>query len=302
MSELLQIDGSCDLVAVPRRDRPKWLRVRYRQTPELESLLALVREERLHTVCQSAACPNLGECWSHGTATFMIGGNLCTRACGFCDVKTGRPDALDPDEPSRVGAAVARLGLRFAVVTAVARDDLEDGGAAHFARTVHAIRAHAPGCRIEVLIPDLKGSLEALRVVLDASPDVLNHNLETVERLQKPVRKAGRYERSLGVLANSARLRPEIPTKTGLMLGLGETEAEIRKTLVDIRAHGCRLLTIGQYLAPSAEHLPVARWVTPEEFEAWAGVARALGFAEVFSGPLVRSSYRAEKLAAATLG
>jgi len=302
MSELLRIEGTSEPVAAPRRDRPPWLRVRYRQTPELEGLLALVREERLNTVCQSAACPNLGECWSHGTATFMIGGNLCTRACGFCDVKTGRPDALDPDEPARVAGAVARLGLRFAVVTAVARDDLEDGGAAHFARTVHAIRARAPGCRIEVLIPDLKGSLEALCVVLDASPDVLNHNLETVERLQKPVRKAGRYERSLGMLANAARLHPEIPTKTGLMLGLGETEAEIRKTLSDIRAHGCRLLTIGQYLAPSTEHLPVARWVTPEEFEAWAGEARALGFTDVFSGPLVRSSYRAEKLAAATLG
>jgi lipoic acid synthetase len=188
------------------------------------------------------------------------------------------------------------------VVTAVARDDLEDGGAAHFARTVEAIRAAAPGCRIEVLIPDLKGSVEALRQVLDASPDVLNHNLETVERLQRPVRKAGRYERSLAVLANAARLRPEIPTKTGLMLGLGETEAEIRTALADIRARGCRLLTIGQYLAPSAEHLPVARWVTPEEFDAWAREARALGFSEVFSGPLVRSSYRAEKLAAASLG
>jgi lipoic acid synthetase len=302
MSELLQIEGTREAAEPKRRERPAWLRVRYRQTPELESLLQLVRDERLNTVCQSAACPNLGECWSHGTATFMIGGNLCTRACGFCDVKTGRPDALDPDEPARVGAAVARLGLRFAVVTAVARDDLEDGGAAHFARTVESIRAQAPGCRVEVLIPDLKGSLEALRVVLDASPDVLNHNLETVERLQKPVRKAGRYQRSLEVLANAARLRPEIPTKTGLMLGLGETEAEIRTTLADIRAHGCRLLTIGQYLAPSAEHLPVARWATPEEFEGWAAEARALGFSEVFSGPLVRSSYRAEKLAAATLG
>ncbi len=302
MRELLQIESSPDAVEVKRRDRPAWLRVRYRQTPELEGLLALVREERLNTVCQSAACPNLGECWSHGTATFMIGGNLCTRACGFCDVKTGRPGALDPDEPARVAGAVARLGLRFAVVTAVARDDLEDGGAAHFARTVGAIRARAPGCRIEVLIPDLKGSVDALRVVLDATPDVLNHNLETVERLQRPVRKAGRYERSLGVLANAARLRPEIPTKTGLMLGLGETDAEIRTTLGDIRAHDCRLLTIGQYLAPSAEHLPVARWVSPPEFEAWAREARELGFAEVFSGPLVRSSYRAEKLAASRLG
>ena len=281
--------------------RPSWIRARYQQTPELERLLELVRSERLHTVCQSAACPNLGECWAHGTATFMIAGNQCTRACGFCDVATGRPAPLDAEEPARVAHAIAELGLRFAVVTAVARDDLDDGGAEHFARTIAAIRARAPGCRVEVLIPDLKGSLEALRIVLDASPDVLNHNLETVERLQRPVRKAGRYDRSLALLANSARLRPDIPTKTGLMLGLGEREHEIRTALADIRAQGCRLLTIGQYLAPSAAHLPVDRWVTPKEFEAWADEARALGFDEVFSGPLVRSSYRAEKLARAGL-
>ena len=279
--------------------RPDWLRVRYQQTPELENLHELVRTEKLHTVCQSAACPNLGECWSHGTATFMIAGNLCTRACGFSDVATGRPGPLDPGEPERVARAIARLGLRFAVVTAVARDDLADGGAEHFARTVAAIRTHAPGCRVELLIPDLKGSVEALQTVLAASPDVLNHNLETVERLQRPVRKAGRYDRSLAVLANSARLRPDVPTKTGLMLGLGETDDEVRQTLRDVRAHGCRLLTLGQYLAPSPAHLPVARWVSPKEFDAWADFARELGFDEVFSGPLVRSSYRAEKLAAA---
>jgi len=275
------------------------MRVRYQQTPQLERLLTLVREEKLHTVCQSAACPNLGECWAHGTATFMIAGNQCTRACGFCDVATGRPGPLDPGEPARVAHAIRELGLRFAVVTAVARDELEDGGAEHFAHTIAAIRAHAPGCRVEVLIPDFKGSLPALETVLAASPDVLNHNLETVERLQRPVRKAGRYDRSLALLANAARLRPEIPTKTGLMLGLGEMADEIRSALRDIRAHGCRLLTIGQYLAPSPKHLPVARWVTPEEFDAWADEARGLGFDEVFSGPLVRSSYRAEKLAKA---
>jgi lipoyl synthase len=275
------------------------MRVRYQQTPELERLLTLVKTERLNTVCQSAACPNLGECWAHGTATFMIAGNQCTRACGFCNVATGRPGPLDPGEPARVAHAIAELGLRFAVVTAVARDDLADGGAAHFARTIAAIRERAPGCQVEVLIPDFKGSEAALETVLDASPDVLNHNLETVERLQRPVRKAGRYDRSLELLARAARMRPEIPTKTGLMLGLGETADEIRTTLRDIHAHGCRLLTIGQYLAPSPKHLPVERWVTPEEFHAWAEEARALGFADVFSGPLVRSSYRAEKLAAA---
>ena len=279
--------------------RPEWIRVRYRQTPELEHLLELVQREKLHTVCQSAACPNLGECWSHGTATFMIAGTRCTRACGFCDVATGRPGPLDAGEPERVAHAIAELGLRFAVVTSVARDDLDDGGAEHFARTIAAIRARAPGCKVEVLIPDLKGSLDALRTVLDAGPDVLNHNLETVERLQRPVRKAGRYDRSLELLANAARLRPDIPTKTGLRLGLGERDDEVRTALADIRAHGCRLLTLGQYLAPSPAHLPVARWVTPKEFDAWAEVARALGFDEVFSGPLVRSSYRAEKLAAA---
>ena len=282
-----------------KEPRPPWLRVRYQQTPELDRLLDLVKTERLNTVCQSAACPNLGECWAHGTATFMIGGNLCTRACGFCDVATGRPRPLDPDEPARVAHAIAELGLRYAVVTAVARDDLADGGAVHFAKTIAAIRAGAPGCKIEVLIPDFKGEQSALETVLAASPDVLNHNLETVERLQREVRKAGRFDRSLGLLATAHRLRPDIPTKTGLMLGLGETEPEIRAALVAIRAHDCRLLTIGQYLAPSAGHLPVARWVTPAEFDAWAAEARALGFDEVFSGPLVRSSYRAEKLAAA---
>jgi lipoic acid synthetase len=282
-----------------KEPRPPWLRVRYQQTPELDRLLDLVKTERLNTVCQSAACPNLGECWAHGTATFMIGGNLCTRACGFCDVATGRPRPLDPDEPARVAHAIAELGLRYAVVTAVARDDLADGGAEHFAKTIAAIRAGAPGCKVEVLIPDFKGDAAALETVLAASPDVLNHNLETVERLQREVRKAGRFDRSLAVLATAHRLRPDIPTKTGLMLGLGETEPEIRAALVAIRAHHCRLLTIGQYLAPSPKHLPVARWVTPAEFDAWAEEARALGFDEVFSGPLVRSSYRAEKLAAA---
>ena len=278
-----------------KEPRPPWLRVRYQQTPELDRLLDLVKTERLHTVCQSAACPNLGECWAHGTATFMIGGNLCTRACGFCDVATGRPRPLDPDEPARVAHAIAELGLRYAVVTAVARDDLADGGAEHFAKTIAAIRAGAPGCKVEVLIPDFKGDRAALATVLAASPDVLNHNLETVERLQREVRKAGRYDRSLALLATSRELRPDIPTKTGLMLGLGETEPEIRAALVDIRAHDCRLLTIGQYLAPSPKHLPVARWVTPAEFDAWAQEARAIGFDEVFSGPLVRSSYRADE-------
>ena len=294
MSGLLQIGGSGG-----RRHagRPAWLRIRFQQTPALERLQDLVREERLHTVCQSAACPNLSECWSRGTATFMLGGNACTRRCGFCDVPTGRPLPLDPGEPVRVAVAVRRLGLRFAVVTAVARDDLADGGAAHFAATIHALRERAPGCGVEVLIPDFKGSESALRTVLDAGPDVLNHNVETVERLQRRVRPQAKYARSLEVLRRSRELAPELPTKTGLMRGLGETGEEIERTLRDVLAQGCRLLTIGQYLSPGPQHLPVERWVPPEEFEHWERVARELGFREVASGPLVRSSYRAEQLA-----
>jgi len=282
-----------------RADRPDWLRVRLRATPEFERVAGLVRERQLTTVCYSAACPNLGECWSRGTATFMIGGNTCTRACGFCDVLTGRPRALDPAEPERVAQAVAELGLRFAVVTAVARDDLRDGGAGQMAATVRAIRACCPATGVEVLIPDYKGREEDLRAVLDARPDVLNHNLETVERLQRPVRKAGRYERSLGLLRRAGELVPEIPTKSGIMLGLGESDDEVDRTLRDLRAAGVQLLTIGQYMRPSEAHLPVARWVPPAEFDAWAERGRALGFDEVAAGPLVRSSYHADRLAGA---
>jgi lipoic acid synthetase len=284
-------------VALRVVDRPPWLKARYRATPELDAMRRLVTEQRLHTVCFSAACPNLGECWGRGTATFMIGGSRCTRRCGFCDVATARPDPLDPDEPRRVAEAVARLGLRFAVVTCVARDDLEDGGAGQMAATVRALRERCPGTGVEVLIADYKGDEAALRVVLDASPDVLNHNLETVARLQRRVRPAASYERSLGVLLRARELRPDIPTKSGLMLGLGEADAEVREALRDLRAAGVALLTLGQYLRPSPDHLPMERWVPPAEFDAWAEEARALGFAEVAAGPLVRSSYRAEQLA-----
>jgi len=281
----------------PRSERPEWLRVRVRSTPEFESVVKLVQEQKLHTVCSSAACPNLGECWARGTATFMIGGNLCTRACGFCDVATARPAALDPGEPARVAEGVAALGLRFAVVTAVARDDLRDGGSAHMAATIAAIRLRCPGTGIEVLIPDYKGREEDLRRVLDAGPDVLNHNLETVERLQRRVRPAAKYERSLALLRRAGELRPDLPTKSGIMLGLGEEDAELDQALRDLRAAGVGLLTLGQYLRPSPKHLPVARWVPPAEFDAWAERARALGFHDVASGPLVRSSYHAERLA-----
>ena len=287
MADLLPLAGQ----------KPPWLRVRVRPGPEFEAVAETVRREKLHTVCYSAACPNLGECWARGTATFMIGGNLCTRRCGFCDVRTGRPAPLDPEEPERVARAVERLGLRFAVVTCVARDDLSDGGAGQMAATVRAIRRRCPGTGVEVLIADYKGREDALRAVLDSDPDVLNHNLETVERLQRPVRPAAGYARSLGVLRRAGELRPDLPTKSGLMLGLGERDAELERALRDLREAGVSLLTLGQYLRPSPAHLPVERYVPPQEFEAWAERARALGFREVAAGPLVRSSYHAEALA-----
>jgi lipoic acid synthetase len=285
--------------AVPtdRGAKPPWLKVRVRTTPELERVQQIVRDEKLHTVCASASCPNLSECWSRGTATFMIGGNDCTRRCGFCDVATGRPDALDPFEPARVAKAVEQLALKFAVITCVARDDLADGGAAQMAATVRAIRRRCPGTGIEVLIADYQGDEGALRAVLDAGPDVLNHNLETVARLQRRVRPAASYARSLGVLRRAGELRPDIPTKSGLILGMGERDEEVVQALRDLRAAGVSLLTMGQYLRPSPEHLPVDRYVSPAQFDALAAQARALGFREVAAGPLVRSSYHAEQLA-----
>jgi len=301
MSELTGTGPDTDPGAARRAGRharrPRWLRIRYRATPELERVQDLVGELQLHTVCQSAACPNLAECWAHGTATFMLGGNVCTRRCGFCDVQTGRPAPLDLGEPVRVAEGVRALGLRFAVITAVARDDLPDGGAAQFAATVRAIRARVPECQVEVLIPDFKGREADLATVLAARPDVLNHSLETVERLQRRVRPQAKYARSLALLRRSRELAPDIPTKTGLMLGLGEADAEVERTLEDLVGHGCRLLTLGQYLSPGSDHLPVERYVPPEEFDAWRVRALALGFDEVAAGPLVRSSYRAEQLA-----
>jgi lipoic acid synthetase len=284
-------------VPLDRGGRPPWLRVRWRASPELERVTRLVKEQRLNTVCASASCPNLAECWSRGTATFMIGGERCTRRCGFCDVATARPEPLDPLEPARVAHAVAELGLRFAVVTCVARDDLPDGGAAQMAATVRAIRRRCPGTGIEVLIADYKGSEAALRTVLAADPDVLNHNVETVPRLQRRVRPAASYARSLGLLRRAGELRPDVPRKSGLILGMGERDAEVDATLADLRAAGVTLLTLGQYLRPSPDHLPVDRYVPPAEFDAWAARARALGFAEVAAGPLVRSSYHADRLA-----
>jgi len=283
--------------SIPVLQKPDWLRVRVRSTPALETVRNAVAEHELHTVCFSAACPNLGECWSRGTATFMIGGNLCTRACGFCDVQTGRPQALDPREPDSVAEAVEKLGLSFAVITCVARDDLRDGGAGQMAATIRAIQARCPETGVEVLVSDYKGNEADLAKVLDAAPTVLAHNMETVERLTPLVRPAAKYQRSLDVLAASTRMRPDIPAKSGIMLGLGEEETEIEAVLCDLVAQGVTLLTIGQYLSPGGKHLPVHRYVPPEEFDAWRKRALELGFERVASGPLVRSSYRAEALA-----
>jgi lipoic acid synthetase len=253
----------------------------------------LIESGRLHTVCQEARCPNIWECFSHRTATFLIMGDRCTRNCRFCSVHSGTPEPLDPGEPGRVAAAAAEMGLKYVVVTSVTRDDLPDGGAAHFAATIRAVRGRIPGAEIEVLIPDLQGDPAALRTVLDARPDVLNHNIETVPRLYPQVRPQADYRRSLELLRAAGGIAPSIPTKSGLMLGLGETPEEVQLTLQDLRSHGCRLLTLGQYLQPSPEHLAVAAYVPPEEFERWRSVALAMGFTHVASAPFVRSSYHA---------
>jgi lipoic acid synthetase len=277
----------------PRPRRPEWLKAPAPGGANYAELLRLVEDLQLHTVCQSAACPNVGECWNHRTATFMILGNLCTRRCGFCAVQKGAPLEVDYDEPRRVAEACAALGLRYAVITSVNRDDRKDGGAELFALTIRAIRDRIPGCKVEVLIPDFQGSREALETVLGAAPDVLNHNIETVPRLYRQVRFGARYERSLELLALSRRLKPEIPTKSGLMAGLGESREEVLATLADLRSHGVQIVTIGQYLRPTPRHLPVLRYVTPAEFAECGEAARKLGFAHVESGPLVRSSYHA---------
>jgi len=279
--------------ASARPPRPRWLRAPAPAGDNYRDLKTLVDGLNLHTVCESAACPNVGECWNHRTATFMILGNVCTRRCGFCNVQKGVPLEVDLDEPRRVAAACAALGLRYAVVTSVNRDDRSDGGATLFAATIRAIRASVPGCKVEVLIPDFQGSREALAVVLDAAPDVLNHNIETVPRLYRQVRFGARYARSLELLRRASEMCPAIPTKSGLMLGLGESSEEVLAVLGDLRAAGVRVVTIGQYLRPTPAHLPVLRYVPPEEFLMYRDAGLALGFAHVESGPLVRSSYHA---------
>jgi len=273
--------------------RPPWLKVRLEDWSSFRRTEEVVEVHGLHTVCHSAHCPNIAECWSRGTATLMLLGNTCTRRCGFCAVQSGVPRAFDPHEPRRVAEAVKALGLRFAVLTSVARDDLPDGGAWVFAESVREIRRLAPGVGVEVLIPDFRGRDEHLDLVFESRPDVLNHNVETVPRLQRRVRSSASWERSLHVLSRAAE--KGLVAKSGLMLGLGETDDEVRDALALLRAAGVDLVTIGQYLAPDADHLPVERYATPAEFEALAAHARALGFLHVESGPLVRSSYHAER-------
>jgi lipoyl synthase len=277
--------------------KPPWLRVPARLGEDYRAVARTMSSLSLVTVCEEAGCPNIYECWAEGTATFMVNGSRCTRACGFCKVDTRHPLPLDPDEPERVGEAVARMGLAHAVVTCVARDDLEDGGAGAIAATVHAIRRHRPGTSVETLISDCKGDRRALDLVFAARPDVLNHNIETVARLQRAVRPSAGYARSLAVLARAAEAG--LAVKSGLMVGLGETEPEVVSTLTDLVSVGVRVATIGQYLRPSAQHLPVARWWEPAEFDRLRSVGTALGFDHVESSPLTRSSYHARDAAGA---
>jgi len=279
----------------PRDPKPEWLKVRAPGSPGYIRLKGLMRNLGLHTVCEEANCPNIGECWHHGTATFMILGDVCTRSCGYCNVVHGKPAALDRDEPARVANAVAAMNLKYIVITSVDRDDLDDFGAWSFAETIRQTRVRAPGCRIEVLIPDFQGDEAALRTVLDARPDVLNHNTETVPRLFRTARSGGRYERSLALLDRARAGAPGIPTKSGIMVGLGEEWDEVVQVLRDLRAVGCQILTLGQYLRPSQAHLPMVRYYHPDEFAQLKRIALDLGFVHAECGPLVRSSYHAHE-------
>jgi len=276
--------------------KPPWLRRRLPTGPEYERVRDILKKSRLHTVCQEAKCPNIWECFSQGTSTFLVMGSCCTRNCRFCAIAHGSPFAIDPKEPSRVADAIRDMGLSYAVITSVTRDDLPDGGAAHFAETIREIHSRMTGTCIEVLIPDFQGNLNAIQTVIKANPNVLNHNLETIPRLYPPVRPGAVYHRSLDLLNKAKQTDPSLPTKSGLMLGLGETPKEIEKTLQDLLDSGCDLLTLGQYLQPSKEHLPVERFVSPEEFDYWKETALEMGFSAVASGPLVRSSFHAKEL------
>jgi lipoyl synthase len=280
---------------IARVPKPEWLKVRAPGSENYHRLKRLMRDLGLHTVCEEANCPNIGECWHHGTATFMILGDTCTRSCGYCNVTHGTPKAPDPLEPAHVASAIHAMELAHVVITSVDRDDLPDYGAAHFARTIAEIRARIPECSIEVLIPDFKGDQGALHLVLDAGPDVLNHNIETVPRMYRMARPGGRYDRALQLIDRSRTYAPDIRTKSGLMVGLGEEWDEVVATLHDLRAAGCQIVTIGQYLRPSLANLPMSRYYTPAEFAELKRIGLELGFGHVESGPLVRSSYHAHE-------
>ena len=282
---------------IPRGAKPEWLKVRAPGSPNYLRLKGMMRELKLNTVCEEARCPNIGECWHHGTATFMILGDVCTRACGYCAVPHGKPTEHDTAEPSRVASAVAQMDLQYVVITSVDRDDLEDGGARIFAETIREIRTRTDSCRIEVLIPDFQGKADQLQIVLDAGPDVLNHNTETVPRPYRIARAGGRYARTLELLDRARRYAPAIPTKSGLMVGLGEQREELVATLQDLRNAGVSILTIGQYLRPTESHLRMERYYTPAEFAELKRLALEMGFGHVESGPLVRSSYHAHEQA-----
>lgn len=295
-SQLIQIELSPPV----RQPKPEWLRAKAPVGDNFHNLKKLARGLGLHTVCESAQCPNIGECWNHRTATFMLLGDICTLRCGFCAVPKGKPEAIDWDEPQRVAEAVATLGLKHAVVTSVNRDDDNAGGAHIFAETIRQIRALTPDCRVEVLIPDFQGLEEPLRIVLDARPDVLNHNTETVPRLYRVVRSGARYQRTLDLLENAKKFSPGMVTKSGVMVGLGESMDELVDVFRDLGGRGVDILTVGQYLRPSKDHLPIARFYTPAEFRQMKEEALRFGFRHVESGPLVRSSYHAHEQAAAT--
>ncbi|MSQ25086.1 MAG: lipoyl synthase [Dehalococcoidia bacterium] len=282
-------------VTLVQRTLPPWFKVRFPGGPNYLRLKTLMREQRLHTICEEAHCPNIGECWEYGTATFLILGDICTRACAYCAVTRGRPYAIDEGEPARVAQSVKTLGLKHAVITSPNRDDLADGGAAVYAETICQVREQAPGCVIEVLIPDFMGDRAALGTVIEAGPDVLNHNIETAQRLFKRVRAKGDYARSIELLDAVKDMAPRMVTKSGIIVGMGETNAEVRETMADLREARVEVLTLGQYLRPSEKHIAIDRFVTPEEFASLKGDGLAMGFRHVESGPLVRSSYHAHE-------
>ncbi len=278
----------------PKR-KPEWIRAKSHGDPRVQHIKDMLREHNLHSVCEEAACPNLGECFAHGTATFLIMGNICTRRCPFCDVAHGRPDPLDENEPAHLAKTIAAMQLKHVVITSVDRDDLRDGGANHFVQCINEVRRQSPSTDIEVLVPDFRGRMDvALDILTQSPPDIFNHNLETVPRLYKAARPGSDYQWSLDLIRRFQELHPEVPTKSGLMLGLGETMEEVKQVMQDLRDHGCRMLTLGQYLQPSRHHLPVDRFVTPAEFDELGELGKQMGFDHVASGPMVRSSYHAD--------